>query len=132
MVSPKEHLRTRSSCQLNFTCPGLYSVSLQFVGLSAAKRAFQCQNAPGTDLTSTQLYLSGACGGIANSVVSGPVEHVRIRLQTQTAPAGSKAAFSGPLDVVRKLYRGNGLRGVYHAQGATLLRCAPFSLVTRR
>lgn len=96
-------------------------VSLQFAGLSAAKRAFQQRNSGG-ELSSAQLYASGACGGIANSVVSGPVEHVRIRLQTQTAASKNAAAYSGPLDVVRKLYRGDGIRGVYHAQGITLLR----------
>ena len=31
------------------------------------------------DLSYPQLYLAGAGAGITNSVISGPVEHIRIR-----------------------------------------------------
>jgi hypothetical protein len=59
-------------------------VSLQFAGLAACKNYFKAQNARSgklnpADLTPSQLYLAGAGGGILNSVVSGPVEHIRIR-----------------------------------------------------
>lgn len=33
----------------------------------------------GKMLTSTQLFTSGVFAGLANGVVSGPVEHIRIR-----------------------------------------------------
>lgn len=59
-------------------------VSLQFAGLAACKNYFTAANARAgkadpASLTSSQLYLAGAGGGIVNSVVSGPVEHIRIR-----------------------------------------------------
>jgi solute carrier family 25 carnitine/acylcarnitine transporter 20/29 len=59
-------------------------VSLQFAGLAACKNYFTATNARNgksnpQNLTPAQLYLSGAGGGILNSVVSGPVEHIRIR-----------------------------------------------------
>ncbi|GAA5873063.1 hypothetical protein JCM16303_006929 [Sporobolomyces ruberrimus] len=97
-------------------------VSLQFAGLQAAKRFFVSRNsakgqASPETLTPFQHYLAGAFAGIGNSVASGPVEHIRIRLQTQ-----QDGRYSGPVDAIRKIYRSDGFRGVYQGQGATLAR----------
>ncbi|KAG0212784.1 Mitochondrial carrier protein ymc2 [Mortierella sp. GBA30] len=74
-------------------------VSIQFVTLQAMKRYYNDQNGPSANgfLTNSQLYLAGAASGITNSIVSGPVEHIRCRLQVQTgaAPAVTKALASG-------------------------------------
>ncbi len=60
---------------------------------------------------------------VSNSIVSGPVEHVRIRLQTQpTATASKPLLYSGPLDCVKKLYAANGVAGVFKGQMATIWR----------
>lgn len=77
-------------------------VSIQFGVVQYIKRIFQNQNMAvhgkkGLHLTQSQLYLSGAAGGIANSVIAGPIEHVRIRLQTQQT-----AIYSGPFDCLRQ------------------------------
>ncbi|KAG0350792.1 mitochondrial carrier domain-containing protein [Gamsiella multidivaricata] len=66
-------------------------VSIQFVTLQAMKRYYNDKNGPGANgfLSNSQLYLAGAVSGITNSIVSGPVEHIRTRLQVQT---GSSAA----------------------------------------
>ncbi len=56
---------------------------------------------------------------VCNTVVSGPVEHVRIRLQTQPT---ANPLYAGPVDCVRKLYAANGLRGVFKGQLATVWR----------
>ena len=73
------------------------------------------------DLSYTQLYLSGAFAGLANSYLSGPIEHVRIRLQTQ--PHGAGRLYNGPMDCMRKLVRqGGGIQGVYRGQVVTLAR----------
>ena len=34
----------------------------------------------GKDLTAGQLLVAGVLAGLANGVVSGPVEHIRIRM----------------------------------------------------
>ncbi|KAI7865334.1 mitochondrial carrier domain-containing protein [Spinellus fusiger] len=91
-------------------------VSIQFVVLESMKRAFAGnKNDP---LTNTQLYLAGAASGVANSVVSGPVEHIRTRLQVQTGPNGYK----GPLDCIKHIYGAHGLTGLYKGQGMTVIR----------
>ncbi|KAJ9647289.1 carrier protein ymc1 [Coniosporium tulheliwenetii] len=66
-------------------------------------------------------YLSGAFAGIANSVISGPIEHVRIRLQTQ--PHGARRLYNGPIDCIRKLSAHEGvLKGLYRGELVTILR----------
>jgi len=61
-------------------------VSIQFGAVEYAKRVFASQNLAvgrggegGKSLTGNQLFLSGVFAGLANGIVSGPVEHVRIR-----------------------------------------------------
>jgi solute carrier family 25 carnitine/acylcarnitine transporter 20/29 len=100
-------------------------VSVQFGAFHEARRRFEAHNAsknplsPG--LSHSQYYAAGAFAGIANSVISGPIEHVRIRLQTQ--PHGAARLYSGPLDCVRKLSAHEGvLRGLYRGEAVTVLR----------
>ncbi|KAI1807472.1 mitochondrial carrier [Daldinia bambusicola] len=104
-------------------------VSIQFGAFGYARRYFESQNAKnGTssssskDLTFGQYFAAGAFAGVANSVISGPIEHVRIRLQTQ--PHGAARLYSGPLDCVRQLStRGGGvLRGLYRGEAVTIWR----------
>ncbi|KAM0789627.1 hypothetical protein ACM66B_000432 [Microbotryomycetes sp. NB124-2] len=104
-------------------------VSLQFGFLQAAKRHFEQSNLtksrPGLkpdQLSPAQLYASGAIAGLGNSAVSGPVEHIRIRLQTQRPTTEGKVLFSGPLDALKKIYKTDGVRGIYHGQATTVLR----------
>jgi solute carrier family 25 carnitine/acylcarnitine transporter 20/29 len=100
-------------------------VSVQFGAFHEARRRFEAANlkrnplSPG--LSYSQYYLAGAFAGVANSVISGPIEHVRIRLQTQ--PHGAGRLYSGPLDCVRKLSAHEGvLRGLYRGEAVTVLR----------
>lgn len=71
-------------------------------------------------LSYSQYYLAGAYAGIGNSVLSGPIEHIRIKLQTQ--PSGEKRLYTGPGDCIRKIYAVDGLKGIYRAQVPTILR----------
>ncbi|KAH8903675.1 mitochondrial carrier [Coniochaeta sp. PMI_546] len=102
-------------------------VSIQFGAFHAARRWFEDRNVASTklpQLSYSQYYAAGAFAGIANSVISGPIEHVRIRLQTQ--PHGAGRLYTGPLDCVRKLLSptgGGGLfKGVYRGEAVTVLR----------
>ncbi|KAK4054313.1 Mitochondrial carrier protein ymc2 [Microbotryomycetes sp. JL221] len=104
-------------------------VSLQFAFLQAAKRHFERSNLTKSttgltpdQLSPTQLYASGAIAGLGNSVVSGPVEHVRIRLQTQKPTSDGKLLYSGPLDALKKIHKTDGVRGIYHGQMTTIAR----------
>lgn len=65
--------------------------------------------------------MAGAFAGITNSVISGPIEHVRIRMQTQ--PHGAQRLYNGPIDCIRKLSAHEGvLKGLYRGEAVTVLR----------
>ncbi|KAJ1325924.1 solute carrier family 25 (mitochondrial carnitine/acylcarnitine transporter) member 20/29 [Microdochium nivale] len=105
-------------------------VSIQFGAFGYAKRYLEKANAAAAsplnplkskELSYAQYYAAGAFAGVANSVISGPIEHVRIRLQTQ--PHGAARLYSGPLDCVRKLSSHGGvLQGLYRGEAVTILR----------
>lgn len=90
----------------------------------------------GLDLTGSQLVVSGVAAGLANGVVSGPVEHIRIREYTsnlpstpnillrvglQTQPA-KNPTYAGPYDAIKKIFSSHGIQGIYKGQAVTLLR----------
>jgi solute carrier family 25 carnitine/acylcarnitine transporter 20/29 len=99
-------------------------VSVQFGGFHYARRAFEAQNTAkygSPQLSYSQYYAAGAFAGIANTVLSSPIEHIRIRLQTQ--PHGANRLYNGPIDCVRKLSAHQGvLAGVYRGTAVTYLR----------
>ena len=67
-------------------------VSIQFGAFGYAKRQFEAANSlrhAAPDLGYAQYYAAGAFAGVANSVVSGPVEHVRIRCKWTSHPSSS-------------------------------------------
>ncbi|SCV01841.1 LAME_0G18844g1_1 [Lachancea meyersii CBS 8951] len=84
-------------------------VSCQFGVNEAMKRFFRGDNPnPSGLLSLPQYYTCGFVGGIANAFLASPIEHVRIRLQTQTG-SGAAVEFSGPLDCIKKLVKGKAL-----------------------
>ena len=101
-------------------------VSVQFGAFHYARRQFEESNFSArpdrpTTLSYGQYYAAGAFAGLTNSVLSGPIEHVRIRLQTQ--PHGKDRLYSGPLDCIRKLSQADGVgRGLYRGQAVTVIR----------
>lgn len=99
-------------------------VSVQFGGFHYARRAFEARNTETTgtaQLSYSQYYAAGAFAGISNTVLSSPIEHIRIRLQTQ--PHGAGRLYHGPIDCVRKLSAYQGiLGGVYRGTAVTFLR----------
>ncbi|OAK95269.1 mitochondrial carrier protein-like protein [Phaeosphaeriaceae sp. SRC1lsM3a] len=99
-------------------------VSVQFGGFHYARRAFEARNTANhgsSQLSYSQYYAAGAFAGISNTVLSSPIEHIRIRLQTQ--PHGANRLYNGPIDCVRKLSAHQGvLGGVYRGTAVTFLR----------
>ena len=118
-------------------------MSIQFGAFHSARRFLEERSATfkasggKAGLSYSEYYAAGAFAGLANSVISGPIEHVRIRLQTQPHDP-ARRLYSGPWDCVRKLsssttptttasgltkQTGDGvLRGLYRGEAVTLLR----------
>ncbi|KAH8724577.1 mitochondrial carnitine/acylcarnitine carrier protein [Phaeosphaeriaceae sp. PMI808] len=99
-------------------------VSVQFGGFHYARRVLEAQNEAkhgSSQLSYSQYYAAGAFAGIANTILSSPIEHIRIRLQTQ--PHGANRLYNGPIDCVRKLSAHQGvLAGLYRGTAVTYLR----------
>lgn len=68
-------------------------------------------------LSLSQLFVAGAASGMANSILSGPIEHVRIRLQSDPSKT-----YTGPIDFMKKVGSSHGIAGIYKGQGITLVR----------
>jgi solute carrier family 25 carnitine/acylcarnitine transporter 20/29 len=62
--------------------------------------------------TSMEYFLCGAVSGVANSVVSVPVEHMRIRVQAQITQKGP-AEYTGSIDAFKKIWSRHGITGIY-------------------
>ncbi|KLU84776.1 carrier protein YMC1 [Magnaporthiopsis poae ATCC 64411] len=104
-------------------------VSVQFGAFHQARRWFEARNGGSNNPDSPaplgygQYYAAGAFAGVANSAISTPIEHVRIRLQTQ--PHGAARLYAGPLDCARKLGVASGkgmLPAIYRGGAVTVLR----------
>ncbi|KAJ5084460.1 hypothetical protein NUU61_009039 [Penicillium alfredii] len=99
-------------------------VSVQFGAFHEARRRLEELNKKkyaNPALSYGQYYMAGSFAGVTNSVLSGPIEHVRIRLQAQ--PHGAGRLYSGPLDCVRKMSAHQGmLRGLFRGQAVTIIR----------
>lgn len=97
-------------------------VSIQFGVNEYMKRYFTKSNASAghsdSRLTNSQFYISGAAAGVANSALACPIEHIRIRLQTQTSNL-----YSGPIDCIRKIVSlSNGASGLFRGITPTIIR----------
>lgn len=78
-------------------------------------------------LSIAELGAAGFFSAIPTTLVAAPSERVKVLLQVQGQ--GGKPAYSGPLDVVRKLYAEGGLKSIFRGSGATVLRDGPGSAV---
>jgi len=85
---------------------------------------------PDGSLTLGQIGFAGFFSAIPMTAITAPFERVKVILQVQgqkkLAP-GEKPKYSGPLDVVRQLYREGGVRSVFRGSAATLARDGPGS-----
>ncbi|GAB1217363.1 hypothetical protein ATERTT37_006602 [Aspergillus terreus] len=64
--------------------------------------------------------MPGGLAGLSNSAISGPMEHIRIRLQTQSAT--SSQPYTSAQDCIRRIVQQSGLAGLYRGHSATMLR----------
>jgi solute carrier family 25 carnitine/acylcarnitine transporter 20/29 len=70
---------------------------------------------------------SGFLSAVPTTLATGPFERIKVLLQIQGQGAGAGPTYSGPLDVVRQLYKEGGLRSIFRGTGATLARDGPGS-----
>lgn len=93
------------------------TVSIQFGVNENVKKRMQKEK--GSELNFAELYLCGGIAGFASSFVSTPVEHLRIRMQTQPK---DKPFYTGSVDCAKQIYRKYGLKGIFKGAASTTLR----------
>jgi len=98
--------------------------SICFMGNAIGKKIQQ--KTPDEVLGPGQLALAGALSGVMATVVMAPGERIKCLLQVQSAAGGPKK-YSGPVDVIRSLYKEGGLRSIFRGSAATAARDGPAS-----
>lgn len=93
-------------------------VSVQFSVNESMKR-FYDNATGGSPLSLVQFFNCGAVAGFANGFLASPIEHIRIRLQTQT---GATKTFTGPIGCFKSIYASSGIIGIYKGLLPTLFR----------
>lgn len=99
------------------------AATVQFSVFHRMREVFDGQNAARKrrlQLGLGQQYLAGGVAGLANSFITGPVEHIRTRLQLQ--PTGAMRLYSGPKDCIRQIVSKAGPAGLYKAFPITALK----------
>jgi len=103
--------------------------AISFWGYDVGKRIVYSltPNRTSSSLTNLELAFAGFFSAIPQTFVAGPAERVKVLLQVQGQGAAGGATYSGPIDVVRQLYKEGGIRSVFRGTGATLARDGPGS-----
>eukprot|EP01122_Echinamoeba_exundans_P015607 TRINITY_DN748_c0_g1_i1.p1 TRINITY_DN748_c0_g1~~TRINITY_DN748_c0_g1_i1.p1 ORF type:complete len:224 (-),score=36.65 TRINITY_DN748_c0_g1_i1:32-703(-) len=90
-------------------------VSVQFAAFTQAKKWFLGDNTS-RPLSMNELFWAGAFAGVANSVLSAPIEHIRIRLQVQSG------ATLSPFALMSDIKQKYGLGAIWKGWGITATR----------
>ncbi|XP_028771740.1 mitochondrial arginine transporter BAC2-like [Neltuma alba] len=95
-----------------------------FQTYAVLSRAFDSSVSANSPPSYNSVALAGFITGALQSTIVSPVELVKIRLQLQSKGPLTES-YKGPLSVTRKIWNGEGLRGIFRGLGITVLRDAP-------
>jgi solute carrier family 25 carnitine/acylcarnitine transporter 20/29 len=93
------------------------TVSIQFGVNENIKKRWE--NKKGSQLSFSELFICGASAGFASSFVSTPVEHLRIRMQTQPK---DNPIYKGSLDCMKQIYNKYGINAIFKGAASTTVR----------
>lgn len=99
-----------------------FCVSAQFAAQTQVRRLLSDYNKKNNgdgSLSLIQVALAGSAAGLANSPLSTPIEHIRIRLQTQYGKS------SNPFSLISEIIKNHGFRAVFKGWNSTLIREIP-------
>lgn len=99
-----------------------FCVFVQFAAQTQVRKYFAEQNkkkGKSEGLSLAQVGIAGAAAGIANTPLSAPIEHIRIRLQVQTGQS------LGPVALMKDMIDKYGWSSLYKGLSPTLAREIP-------
>ncbi|XP_054781409.1 mitochondrial arginine transporter BAC2-like [Prosopis cineraria] len=95
-----------------------------FQTYAVLSRAFDSSVSENSPPSYRSVALAGLITGALQSTIVSPVELVKIRLQLQRK-GQLKESCEGPLSATRKIWKREGLRGIFRGFSITILRDAP-------
>lgn len=75
--------------------------------------------------TTLKAFTCGSFAGLVQGIVICPMEHVKCRLQVQSAKGSPDTLYKGPVQAARKILSGHGITGLYRAWWVTAWREVP-------
>ncbi|KAK9371301.1 mitochondrial carrier domain-containing protein [Lipomyces kononenkoae] len=103
--------------------------AISFWGYDLGKRIVGAVTpvSPSGNLSIAQISAAGFFSAIPMTLVAAPFERIKVLLQVQGQSGTNK--YSGPFDVVQKLYREGGIRSLMRGSLATVCRDGPGSAI---
>lgn len=95
------------------------AVALQF-SVNEKTKSFIKKSTGSSKLDLSHYFGCGVVAGLANSIISIPTEHSKIKMQAQGAKASG--LYSSSIDCIKKIGQTHGLRGLYKGGIPTMLR----------
>jgi Mitochondrial carrier protein len=109
-------------------CSQFFQSGLMFTGESLALQCLQ----PGANLecdksaqTAVNVFFAGSFGGLVKCLVLVPSDLIKCKMQVDQGWAGKASRYSSSVDCFSKVYRSEGIRGLYKGFGVTTLREVP-------
>ncbi|KAK7207637.1 mitochondrial carrier domain-containing protein [Myxozyma melibiosi] len=103
--------------------------AISFWGYDLGKRIVTAVSPPSPNgqLSIAQISAAGFFSAIPTTLVAAPFERIKVLLQLEGQSDVKK--YSGPIDVVRKIYKEGGMRSLMRGSVATLARDGPGSAI---
>lgn len=118
-------LRVSGTAAINFTCMDYYKRAAVSPVLERFQQHYESKLTPEELQRRCKLAASFISGGLAGATATTllyPIEFVRTRLAMDTggADAGRPRKYTGMIDVSRKIYRSDGILGLFQGYGIAL------------
>ena len=109
-------------------CSQFFQTGLMFTGESFALEYLQ----PGSNLNSNEsaqtalnVFCAGSFGGLIKCLVLVPTDLIKCKMQVDQSGAGKASLYSNSVDCFSKIYKSEGIIGLYKGFGVTTLREVP-------
>ncbi|CAF1709160.1 BnaCnng04760D [Brassica napus] len=110
---------------------GISHVAIQFPAYEKIKQYMaKIDNTSVENLSPGRVAIASSIAKVVASVLTYPHEVIRAKLQEQGQIRNSENKYSGVIDCVKKVFRSEGIPGMYRGCATNLLRTTPSAVIT--